>query len=1161
MNDIIKNIKELLGTDEDIDLKNVIDIRKQCSSFQQFREEINNSQLSIAPDKINKLFILISLLAKNEIYETGDISWQKKIQGIVKRELKLQDNDDIINVTDFIIDILNKTNNEAHFKNEMIRMESGLADSTLSSIYSLYLKGKRLLAISNDNKVTQLASTDEIKLEEEKSTSLDLPNEPVQWEDLSDVSDLFGGNSSKSNEIRIEGQATLYHIYVGIITKVTKFGCFVRLLNVKKHHCEGLVHVSEIPHTERANNPTNRFRKNQQVYVQVVKIHPNGKISLSMKNLNQTTGKIISPCTNILEEERGRKRERENNTNSERKFAITKRKLTSPERWEIRQLIASGAVSSEEYPELNTTVKDGDTVNNTTDIDANDKYLDVELNLNDKPAFLKHEKSLGMKKFDMSKIVKVPKSSMNRAAMNGSKTMKEHREEKIQKKKNIEQLIREKRNLNDPTKNPQQIKQEIEDLKKQLVVTSWEKKRQKEKVRFGKPTSLPISDQKKSLPVFTMRNELIKAIKDNQFLVIVGETGSGKTTQITQYLDEEGFSNSGMIGCTQPRRVAAISVAKRVAEEMNCKLSEEVGYSIRFEERTSPRTRIKYMTDGMLQREALLDPLMSKYSVIMLDEAHERTVATDILFALLKKAAMKRPELKVIITSATLNSSKFSNYFNDCPIINIPGKTFPVEVLYSQSPQMDYIEAALECVLNIHINEGPGDILVFLTGQEEIDSCCEILYERVKTLGDVMDELLILPVYSALPSEIQSKIFEPTPEGSRKVIFATNIAETSITIDGIYYVVDPGFAKINTYNPKTGMEQLIICPISQAQANQRKGRAGRTGPGKCYRLYTESAFYNEMLPNSVPEIQRQNLSNTILMLKAMGINDLLNFDFMDPPPRNLMVYALNELFNLGALDTDGYITKLGKRMSQFPMDPTLSRSLLASVTNGCSEEIITIISMLSIQNVFFRPKDKQQIADSRKARFHHPYGDHLTLLNVYTQWDLAGRSDQFCEINFLHARHLKRARDIKIQITDIFRKNNIPITKCYGDPDLIRKTLLTGFFMNTAKRNSTVGYKTILGNTIVGIHPSSALCGRDYDYVMYHSLILTSREYMSQVTCINPEWLVECAPHFYKVTDANSKSRKKARIMPLHNRFSKDQNSWRLSSIRQSREKALGIKR
>lgn len=309
-----------------------------------------------------------------------------------------------------------------------------------------------------------------------------------------------------------------------------------------------------------------------------------------------------------------------------------------------------------------------------------------------------------------------------------------------------------------------------------------------------------------------------------------------------------------------------------------------------------------------------------------------------------------------------------------------------------------------------------------MTGQEEIDSCCEILYDRVKTLGDSIGELLILPVYSALPSEIQSKIFEPTPKGSRKVVFATNIAETSITIDGIYYVVDPGFAKINIYNARAGIEQLIVSPISQAQANQRKGRAGRTGPGKCYRLYTESAFYNEMLENTVPEIQRQNLSHTILMLKAMGINDLLKFDFMDPPPKNLMLNALTELYHLQSLDDEGKLTNLGKEMSLFPMDPTLSRSLLSSVDNQCSDEIVTIISMLSVQNVFYRPKDRQLEADSKKAKFHHPYGDHLTLLNVYTRWQQANYSEQYCKTNFLHFRHLKRARDVKSQISMIFKR-------------------------------------------------------------------------------------------------------------------------------------------
>jgi ATP-dependent RNA helicase DHX8/PRP22 len=301
---------------------------------------------------------------------------------------------------------------------------------------------------------------------------------------------------------------------------------------------------------------------------------------------------------------------------------------------------------------------------------------------------------------------------------------------------------------------------------------------------------------------------------------------------MTQYLCEAGFASTGMVGCTQPRRVAAMSVAKRVAEEVGCRLGQEVGYTIRFEDCTSPRTKIKYMTDGMLLRECLLDPKVSKYSVLLLDEAHERTVSTDVLFGLLKKAAKERPDLKLIVTSATLDSERFSSYFFDCPILTIPGRTYPVEVLFSRDPEPDYLDAALVSTIQIHLSEPPGDILVFLTGQEEIDTACEILYERMKSLGPQVPELIILPVYSALPSEMQSKIFEPTPAGSRKVVLATNIAETSITIDGIYYVIDPGFVKQNSYDPKLGMDSLVVVPISQAQARQRAGRAGRTGPGK-----------------------------------------------------------------------------------------------------------------------------------------------------------------------------------------------------------------------------------------------------------------------------------------------------------------------------------------
>lgn len=1111
---------EIIGTNDRLIIDFIWDLKKQSRSAPEFEAKVNNMDVGLSKHAITEIYNLLNIekVASEAKHEISDLL--RTSVGI---------DDDV--VVEFLIDIAKSTNSESGFYNKLNEMDCGISQDIATSIHT----------IANGKAVKREHNGNEFK-------GLELPNKKNIWNNLTDNKDILP--PSPAVEL-MDPAPILGKIYHGTVKNVTAFGCFVRVVGTQEKNCDGLVHISELS-SRRVRDPSDVVYTGQDVFVKVINLQKNGKVSLSMRNIDQSTGQeIISNSNSTILGERGRHNKKEHE--------IQRRPLTSPERWEIRQLIASGAASADDYPELNQP-KRNDTENPQKN-PRQDEEIDVELNTEDEPTFLKGEAHNAITKYEPPKIVKVPKGSMNRVAITGSNLMKVHREEKVKKKKEIEQEIRRRRAVDDPSSNNTDDRKDLSYQRQQLVLTAWERSRMNADVKFGKRTSLPISMQRKSLPVYAMRDELIQAVRDNQFLVIVGETGSGKTTQITQYLNEVGFGNRGIIGCTQPRRVAAVSVAQRVAGEYGCKVGEEVGYTIRFEDRTTAKTRIKYMTDGMLQTEALLDPEMSRYSAIMLDEAHERTVATDVLFALLKQAAIKRPDLKVIVTSATLDSTKFSEYFNNCPVKHIPGKTFPVDVLYSQEPQMDYLEAALECVMQIHINEGAGDILVFLTGQEEIDTCCEVLFQRVKNLGNSIGELVILPVYSALPSEVQSKIFEPTPAGSRKVVFATNIAETSITIDGIYYVVDPGFAKINTFNSRAGMEQLVISPISQAQANQRKGRAGRTGPGKCYRLYTEVAFREEMLPNTVPEIQRQNLSHTILLLKAMGINDLLHFDFMDPPPKNLLLRALEELFNLEALGDDGYLTKLGLRMSQFPTEPTLSRALLRSVTNNCSEEITTIISMLSVQGVFYRPKDKQQDADNKKVRFHHPYGDHLTLLNVYNHWQLAHCTEEFCTSNYLHYRQLRRARDVKNQLHTIFKKLRLPIVSCHGDPDIIRKTLVSGFFMNASKRDSQVGYKTISGGTTVTIHPSSSLYGKEYDYVIYHSLLLTTREYMSQVTAIDPNWLVEAAPHFYKIADDQSESRKKAKITPLHNKFSKDQNSWKLSSIRASREKVLGVKR
>jgi ATP-dependent RNA helicase DHX8/PRP22 len=394
-----------------------------------------------------------------------------------------------------------------------------------------------------------------------------------------------------------------------------------------------------------------------------------------------------------------------------------------------------------------------------------------------------------------------------------------------------EQADSQARNLAQPWLDPmaqQADKQFASDVRQNMMnsrpqaTPAW--KSANKSATLGKITNLSIPEQRRSLPIYKLRDQLVKAVRENQILVVVGDTGSGKTTQMAQYLAEEGLLAHGKLGCTQPRKVAAVSVAKRVSEEVGCRLGSEVGYTVRFEDVTSPDTKIKFMTDGMLLRELLIDPDMSKYSVIMLDEAHERTIATDVLFGLMKKACKRRPELKLICTSATLDAEKFAKYFWGCPIFTIPGRTFPVEILYTKDPEPDYLEASLITIMQIHLMEPPGDILLFLTGQEEIDTSCEVLFERVKALGPQVPDLLILPVYAALPSEMQSRIFDPPPPGARKCVIATNIAETSITIDGIYYVIDPGFSKQNAYDPKLGMDSLMVtvsCNFDRGITNSR----------------------------------------------------------------------------------------------------------------------------------------------------------------------------------------------------------------------------------------------------------------------------------------------------------------------------------------------------
>lgn len=924
----------------------------------------------------------------------------------------------------------------------------------------------------------------------------------------------------------IDDAPKLFKVYDGTVTGVKDFGAFVNLQGIKGK-VDGLVHVSAMQEGARVNHPSDLVSRGQAVKVKVMSIQGT-RIGLSMKEVDQVTGRDLVPQKRLAS---GANMERLDGmgpaANGNGRYGGSdsdvlvvegemdgrpmrnKKRMTSPERWEIKQLIASGAISASDYPDIDeeynaTLAGEGDF--------EEEEDVDIEVR-EEEPPFLAGQTKQSLE-LSPIRVVKAPDGSMNRAAMAGTSLAKERRDLRQQEAqdKAAEQASQVDLNAQwqDPMMAPDQRKfasdlRNPQANKVSDALPEWKRVTQSKDQPLGKRTSMSIKQQRETLPVYKFRKQLLDAVNENQLMIVVGDTGSGKTTQLPQYLAEGGFANHGAVAVTQPRRVAAMSVAKRVAEEVGCKLGQEVGYTIRFEDCTSPETKIKYMTDGMLQREILLDPNLRRYSVIMLDEAHERTIATDVLFGLLKKTLKRRPDLKVIVTSATLDADKFSEYFNKCPIFTIPGRTYPVEIMYSREPESDYLDAALVTVMQIHLTEPQGDILLFLTGQEEIDTSCEILYERMKALGPSVPELIILPVYSALPSEMQSKIFEPAPPGSRKVVIATNIAETSITIDQIYYVIDPGFVKQNAYDPKLGMDSLVVTPISQAQAKQRAGRAGRTGPGKCFRLYTEAAFQSEMLPTSIPEIQRQNLSHTILMLKAMGINDLLHFDFMDPPPTNTMLTALEELYALSALDDEGLLTRLGRKMADFPMEPALAKVLIYSVDMGCSDEILSVVAMLSVQTVFYRPKEKQQQADQKKAKFHDPHGDHLTLLNVYNGWKLSKFSNPWCFENFIQARNMRRAQDVRQQLVSIMERYKHQVVSCGRNTMKVRQALCSGFFRNAARKDPQEGYKTLIEGTPVYMHPSSAMFGKPAEHVIFHTLVLTTKEYMHCTTAIEPK--------------------------------------------------------
>ena len=734
------------------------------------------------------------------------------------------------------------------------------------------------------------------------------------------------------------------------------------------------------------------------------------------------------------------------NEKREKQTLKQKEKSEEQNKWELNRMLTSGLFK----------------VNNIrTDLEEDDDKR-VVLMLHDiKPPFLEG-KIINGKMNEPLQILRDPNSEMASIAKKGSAVvaMMRERTDKTKMREKFWELagsrLGDLLNVKQREDEADTVQLDAEgnfDYRKSNQYADALSKKQEAVSDFSKNKTL--AQQREYLPIFSVRNQLVRLIHDHKIIIIVGETGSGKTTQLTQYLYEEGYTNHGIIGCTQPRRVAAVSVAKRVSEETGTDLKKLVGYAIRFEDCTSSETKIKYMTDGVLLRESLNDPDLEQYSAIIMDEAHERSLHTDVLFGILKKVCQRSKHwnnlgrgLKVIVTSATMNSEKFSRFFNAAPVFEIPGRTFAVQKTFSEKAVEDYVDGAVKKVIEIHIKEPPGDILVFMTGQEDIEMTCLILAERISKMENI-PPMMILPIYSQLPSDAQAKIFEKSDR--RKCIVATNIAETSLTLDGVKYVVDTGFCKLKVYNPRIGMDALQITPISQANAEQRAGRAGRTGPGKAFRLYKASAYRDELHKNNIPEIQRTNLANVVLLLKSLKIQDLLSFDFMDPPPEETILNAMYQLWILGALDNKGNLTDLGKKMAEFPLDPSLSKILITAQQYSCTEEALTIVSMLSVPSIFYRPKEREQESDAAREKLFVPESDHLTLYNVFHQWKHNNYSSEWCNKHFIHIKSLRKVREVRAQLRDIMTQQKVELVSCNQNLDMVRKAICAGYFTNAAK--------------------------------------------------------------------------------------------------------------
>jgi ATP-dependent helicase HrpA len=641
--------------------------------------------------------------------------------------------------------------------------------------------------------------------------------------------------------------------------------------------------------------------------------------------------------------------------------------------------------------------------------------------------------------------------------------------------------------------------------------------------------AVPTITYPEQLPVSRRKDEIAEAIRDHQVVIVAGETGSGKTTQIPKICLELGRGIRGLIGHTQPRRIAARTVADRVAEELGEPLGGTVGYQVRFADRTNERTLIKLMTDGILLTELQHDRALAKYDTLIIDEAHERSLNIDFILGYLKQLLPRRPDLKVIITSATIETARFSAHFDNAPVIEVSGRTFPVDMRYrplmeavdtppdataveTDEPR-DQIQAISDAVDEL-ATEGPGDILVFLSGEREIrDTADSLARSNLRNTE-------ILPLYARLSVAEQHRVFQSHP--GRRIVLATNVAETSLTVPGIRYVIDPGTARISRYSHRTKVQRLPIEPVSQASANQRAGRCGRVAAGICIRLYDEEDFAAR--PEFTdPEILRTNLASVILQMTAIGLGDIAAFPFIDPPDRRNIAAGMQLLEELGALDADRRLTPLGRRLSALPIDPRLARMVLEADRNGCVREVLVIAAALSIQDPRERPSDKQQAADEKHARFADPSSDFMAYLKLwdYVKQQQEDRSSsgfrRMCRTEFLNYLRVREWQDLHGQLRQVMKSLEItPNTEPCEDPQRIHTSLLSGLLSHIGLKESEKHEYSGARGTKFAVFPGSALFKKPPRWVMAAELVETSRLWARIAARIEPEWVEPLAGHLVK---------------------------------------------